>query len=156
MIRRATDADTGRIAEILVFNNRIFYSPIFRDLWFSFGEYTVLAACREVRSSPEFAGGVYVWDDGVIRGFAAVVGHELTKLYVDPFFQHQGIGAHLPDYAVKTCGARTLWALEKNEGALRFYARHGFKPAGEWQYEAGTTERLVRLERKEYKRVRKS
>ena len=144
MIRRATDADTGRIAEILVFNNRIFYSPIFRDLAFSFGAYTVLAACREVRSSPEFAGGVYVWDDGVIRGFAAVVGRELTKLYVDPFFQHQGIGA------------RTLWALEKNEGALRFYARHGFKPAGEWKYEEGTTERLVRMERKEYKRVRKS
>ena len=75
MIRRETDADTGSIAEILVFNNRICYYPIFRDLDFSFGEYTVLAACREVRTSPEFAGGVYVWDDGVIRGFAAVVGN---------------------------------------------------------------------------------
>lgn len=148
MIRRATDADTGRIAEMLVFNNRIFYYPIFHDLAFSFGEYTVLAACREVRTSPEFAGGVYVWDDGVIRGFAAVVGRELTKLYVDPFFQRQGIGARLLDYAVKTCGARTLWALEKNEGALRFYARHGFEPTGEWKYEEGTRERLVCMELK--------
>lgn len=84
----------------------------------------------------------------MIRGFAAVVGRELTKLYVDPFFQHQGIGAHLPDYAVKVCGARTLWALEKNEGALRFYARHGFKSTGEWKYEEGTRERLVRMELK--------
>ena len=148
MIRRATDADTGRIAEILVFNNRIFYYPIFHDLEFSFGEYTMLAACREVRSSPEFAGEVYVLDDGVIRGFAAVVGRELTKLYVDPFFQHQGVGARLLAWAVDTCGARTLWALEKNEGALRFYARHGFRLTGEWKYEEGTRERLVRMELK--------
>ena len=76
------------------------------------------------------------------------VGRELAKLYVDPFFQRQGIGARLLDWAVRACGARTLWALEKNEGALRFYARHGFALTGEWKYEEGTTERLVRLELK--------
>ena len=38
-----------------------------------------------------------------------------------------------------------LWALEKNTRAIAFYARHGFAPTGERQYEEGTTEELIRL-----------
>ena len=42
-------------------------------------------------------------------------------------------------------GCRFLWALEKNERALRFYERHGFTDTGERKYEDGTTEYLVKL-----------
>ena len=42
---------------------------------------------------------------------------------------------------------RRMWALEKNEKALAFYGRHGFFPNGVWQYEEGTVERLLLLER---------
>jgi len=38
-----------------------------------------------------------------------------------------------------------LWAIEKNTGAIRFYAKHGFFPNGERKFEEGTTEYLVKL-----------
>ena len=38
-----------------------------------------------------------------------------------------------------------LWALEKNEGARRFYNRHGFIENGEKEFEEGTTEYIVRM-----------
>ena len=34
---------------------------------------------------------------------------------------------------------------EKNAGALRFYARHGFVPTGARQLEEGTPEYLIQL-----------
>ena len=33
---------------------------------------------------------IYVFDDGVIRGFIEMNGTQLSKIYVDSFFQSQG------------------------------------------------------------------
>ena len=35
---------------------------------------------------------IYVFDDGVIRGFIEMNGTQLSKIYVDSFFQSQGVG----------------------------------------------------------------
>ena len=50
-------------------------------------------------------------------------------------------------YAIDVCNTNTLWALEKNERAIRFYERHGFKVTADRKTEEDTTEYLVRLER---------
>ena len=42
-IRKATEEDLSRIAEIFVFNNRINYFPIFKQEDFSFGELQVVS-----------------------------------------------------------------------------------------------------------------
>ena len=72
---------------------------------------------------------------------------EVKKLYVDCFFESKGIGGKLLEFAIKSFDVRYLWALEKNERALAFYERHGFHYEGVWQYEEGTTERLLKMER---------
>ena len=43
MIRKATEEDLSRVAEIFVFNNRINYFPIFKQEEYSFGELQVVS-----------------------------------------------------------------------------------------------------------------
>ena len=144
-IRQAEARDASRLAEIIVFNNRVNYFPIFRDEGFSFGEVQVLPLARKYLEDPGHLRRIRVYDDGVVKGLVDVNGEEIEKLYVEPAFQGRGIGAALLEYAVTRLGANWLWALEKNDGALRFYARHGFTPTGERKFEEGTPEYLVKL-----------
>lgn len=83
-----------------------------------------------------------------MSGFVQMEGTEICKLYVDPFFQSGKIGARLLEYAVREFHADHLWALEKNARALSFYRSHGFRLTGEKQFEEGTTEYIVKLERR--------
>ena len=144
MIRRAEEKDLGRIAEILVFNNRLNFFPIFRDEEYSFGEMTVEKQKCALREGLD---GTYVYEDGILRGFIRVSGTEIVRLYVEPALQGKGVGAALLEFAAENCGADHLWALEKNTGALRFYARHGFVPSGERQHEEDTAEWLILLKK---------
>lgn len=72
---------------------------------------------------------------------------EICKLYVDTFFQSEGIGGKLLDFAVKELHADNLWALEKNVRAISFYQKHGFYLTGQKKFEEGTTEYLVEFKR---------
>ena len=146
-IRRAAERDVSRIAEILVFNNRIQYWPIFRDDAYSFGQLQVLPVAGEYLSDRERLDSTFVYDDGVVKGLVQVSHGEVKKLYVDPCFQGVGIGAALLRYAVEQLGAVSLWALEKNTRAVAFYQKHGFHRTGHRTLEEGTTEYLVRMER---------
>ncbi len=74
-------------------------------------------------------------------------GTEICKLYVDTFFQNEGIGSELIEFALKELHADHLWALEKNVRAILFYQRHGFHLTGQRKLEEDTTEYLVQLER---------
>ena len=143
-VRKATSADVSRIAEIRVFVNRTSFYPIFGDIGYSFGEMQVLPVAHEY-AREEILQNIFVYDDGTVKGFMQMDGSEVKTLYVDSFFQSCGVGSALLRYAVENLGADHLWALEKNTGALRFYARHGFLPTGERQLEEGTTEYLVAL-----------
>ena len=146
-IRPALPMDASRIAEIIVFNNRLNFFPIFGDEGYSFGEMQVMPMAQAFLEDANRIKSTYVYDDGVVKGLLTVRGDEIEKLYVEPALQGQGVGAALLEYAVSKLGARWLWALEKNEGALRFYGRHGFAPTGERKFEDDTTEYLVKLER---------
>ena len=65
---------------------------------------------------------------GQVLGFAGVSGGELTHLYTDPDAQNRGVGSALLAHAksLRPDGLE-LWVFQRNEGARRFYERHGFR-----------------------------
>lgn len=146
-IRKARIEDLSRVAEIYVFNNRMNFFPIFKDEEFSFGELQVVSLIDNYFKKDEIIKNIYVFDNGFIKGFVQMNGTEICKLYVDTFFQSEGIGSELIEYAIRELQANHLWALEKNVRAISFYQRHGFHLTDRKKFEADTTEYLVKLER---------
>ena len=147
-IRKAALQDVSRIAEISVFTKRMNYRPIFQNDKVSFGEIQVLPLAQEYMADPEKLENIWVYDDEFVKGFIHVKGDRIEELYVDSFFQSQGIGAVLIDYAIQEFDARYLFVLEKNERAIRFYKRHGFSLTDERELEEGTTEYIIKMKRR--------
>ncbi len=147
MIRKATIKDISRISEILVFVKRMNYRSIFNDDSVSFGEIQVLSVAKEY-SAPELLNDIWVYEaDGIVKGLIRIVDREIVELYVEHFFQGQGIGAELIEFAKKEHDVNCLWVLEKNTSAIRFYQAHGFNVTDTKQLEEGTPEYKVRMER---------
>ena len=147
VIRKAKYADRSRIAEILVFVKRIKFRPIFQNDDYSFGELQVLPVAQEY-GQPDKLDHIFVYDeDGIVKGLIRIEGDEIVELYVDYFFQNQGVGGALIEFAKERFAVKFLWALEKNEDAIRFYHAHGFHVTNTKKLEEDTTEYLVRLER---------
>ena len=140
MVRKATINDLSRIAEIQVFNYRLYFYPIFRSDEYYFDELRVPSLMQEYENSLD---SLYVYDDGVVKGFIKIEGTYIARLYVEPVLQNASIGSRLLEYAVREHHADHLWVLEKNEPAIRFYKRHGFRATGEKKQESGTAEYLV-------------
>ena len=145
MIRKANDKDLARIAEILIFNYRLYFYPIFQSDEYYFDELQVPSLMKEFESQID---SLYVYDDGVVKGFIKIEGTYIARLFVEPVLQNASIGSKLLEYAVKEHNADHLWALEKNTRAVRFYERHGFIATGEKKPEEGTTEYLILLKKK--------
>ncbi|MBQ6806377.1 MAG: GNAT family N-acetyltransferase [Lachnospiraceae bacterium] len=143
-IRQARCEDIERIAEILVFNYRLNFYPIFRDDSFYFEE---LKISKQIANYVNDLDSIWVYDDGVIKGFIQIEKEEVKKLFVEPALQGKSIGAELLEYAIAEKNVNFLWALEKNTKAIAFYKRHGFDITNEKKYEEDTTEFLVRMER---------
>ena len=146
-IRKASVRDISRIAEILIFTKRMNYRPIFRNDKVSFGEMQVLPLAQDYIDHPEKLENIWVYDDEFVKGVLHAEKHELLELYVDTFFQNEGIGSKLIEFAVDKLGVRYLNVLEKNINAIRFYQRHGFVLTQEKQLEQGTNEFVVKMKR---------
>ena len=145
MIRKASMGDISRIAEILVFVKRMKYRPIFQDDDFSFNQLQVLTVAEQY-GRPEVLNHIWVYDDGITKGLIHIEGQEIAELYVDYFFQDQGVGSELIEFAKANFPVSFLWAIEKNTDAIRFYQAHGFHLTQHRQLEEGTTEYLVKME----------
>ena len=145
-IRKAAIQDLSRIAEILVFVKRMNYRRIFQDDAVSFGVLQVLSVAEEY-ADPEILEHIWVYDDGFVKGLIHREGKQIRELYVDSFFENQGIGAELIEFAKREFGAASLWVLEKNTGAIRFYEAHGFRRTDTRKLEEGTAEYIVMMER---------
>jgi len=64
-------------------------------------------------------------------GIVSVDINLIEHLYVLPERQGQGYGSRLLTFAIERChGTPTLWVLNSNERARRFYERRGFHPTG--------------------------
>ena len=143
-IRQARYEDIERIAGILVFNYRLNFYPIFQDDSFYFEE---LKVSKQIANYVNDLDSIWVYDDGVVKGFIQIEKNEVRKLFVEPVLQGKSIGAKLLEYAIAEKNVSFLWALEKNTKAIAFYKRHGFEITNEKKYEEDTTEFLVRMER---------
>ena len=146
-IRKASVRDISRIAEILIFTKRMNYRPIFRNDKVSFGEMQVLPLAQDYIDHPEKLENLWVYDDEFVKGILHAERQELLELYVDAFFQNEGIGSKLMKFAVDKLEVRSLNVLEKNTNAIRFYQRHGFVLTQEKQLEQGTNEFVVKMKR---------
>jgi putative acetyltransferase len=123
------------------------YRSIFHDDSVSFGEIQVLPVAEEY-SAPEILNNIWVYEaEGIVKGLIRIVDKEIVELYVEYFFQGQGIGAELIEFAKYEHDANCLWVLEKNTSAIRFYQAHGFNVTDTKQLEEGTPEYKVRMER---------
>ena len=143
-IRQATINDLVRIAEIFVFNYSLNFYPIFQEDTFYFEELTVF---NMVESFAKELDSIWVYDDGVVKGFIQIEKREVKRLFVEPVLQGKAIGTELLEYGIVEMDANHLWALEKNIKAIAFYKRHGFDTTNEKKYEEDTTECLVRMEK---------
>ena len=147
MIRQATIADASRIAEILIFSKRMNYRTIFHNDAVSFGEMQVYPLAKNYIDNPQELNGIWVYDDEFVKGMIHISENQILELYVDSFFENQGIGSNLIKFAIEQMRCDYLWVLEKNVKALRFYQRHGFVITEEKQYEEGTTEYIIKMKR---------
>ena len=141
-VRKAENRDLIRIAEIFIFNYRLNFYPIFKNDDFYFIELQVdkMAECFKCCIN-----NLWVYDDGVVKGFIEIETGEVKKLFVEPVLQGNSIGSDLLNFALENFQAKFLWALEKNTRAINFYKRHGFVLTNEKELEEGTEEYLVKL-----------
>ena len=146
MIRKATKEDASRIAEILVFVKRMKYRPIFKDDAYAFVEMQVLPVAKKYVEEG-IINNMFVYDDGIVKGLIHIEENEIVELYVDHFFQGQGIGSALVEYAKEQFPITCLWVIEKNSDAIGFYEAHGFHLTSTKKLEEGTTEYIVKMER---------
>ncbi len=119
MIRRATEADAAEVSRVFVAaRDAMPYLPRIDD------EHRPVLGGWFIERGPVFVDE----DDGRVLGFSGVKDGELTHLYVDPAAQNRGVGSRLMEHAKAESGdSLYLWVFQKNEGARRFYERHGFR-----------------------------
>ncbi len=147
MIRQAVKNDASRIAEILIFTKRMNYRRIFQNDLVSFGEMQVYPLAKDYIDNPDKLKGIWVYDDGIVKGMVHIQEKRIEELYVDSFFENQGIGTELMEFAIERMGCNSLWVLEKNTKAIHFYKKHGFLFTGERRLQEGTTEFLLEMGR---------
>ena len=71
---------------------------------------------------------VWVWQEVAVLGFIALDATTVDYLYLEPKVTGRGIGSALLDHAKKRRPKGfTLWTFQQNEGARRFYERHGLR-----------------------------
>ena len=117
-IRQARSEDIERITEILVFNYRLNFYPIFRDDSFYFEE---LKVSEQMGNFVNALDSIWVYDDGVVKGFIQIENAQVKKLFVEPALQGNSIGAELLEYAISERDVNFLWALEKNTKAIALF-----------------------------------
>lgn len=134
MLRKAGNMDISRIAEILIFIKRTTYRPIFKNDNVSFNEMQVLKEIEKL-SQPSALDNIYVYDDGIVKATVKIedIGEKtkVSEFFVDPFFQGEGIGTKILNNVIEKSKEVFLYVLDKNERAIRFYVKMGFKYTGE-------------------------
>jgi GNAT superfamily N-acetyltransferase len=134
-IRDAVSDDARALAAVHEASAKTAYREIFAGVPFRAPSHEDWLA--EIRDSTVLVAE----QDGVVAGFVIGgrsrdpdgEGGEIYSLYVAPVHWGHGLGSRLLAEAVRRLaplGPMTLWVLEKNHAARRFYERHGWSPDG--------------------------
>ncbi|MFJ8910141.1 GNAT family N-acetyltransferase [Amycolatopsis sp. NPDC102389] len=138
-VRLATVEDAWPIAEVNVRSWQSAYQGLLPELYLRDLSVEARAArWQRTLADPAHRGDILVLvEDGVLLGFTAVDRSrgELRAIYLEPERWGTGLGRLLLDAAVaalRDAGHReaTLWVLETNERAQRFYSAGGWTPDG--------------------------
>ncbi len=155
IIRRATPDDAARLSALATRTFVQAFGHLYpaEDLRDFLADSYAVDKQRRILEHPDYA--VFLLErDGEAVGHAAVgpcgLPHadvqpgdgELKRLYLVADAQNGGHGGRLFQTAIDWLlrdGPRTLWigVWSQNEGAQRFYARHGFHPVGEYFFPVG-------------------
>lgn len=134
MLRPAEEKDISRIAEILIFTKRDTYRSIFNNDDVSFNKMQVLNEIRRLNNSDSL-NNLYVYDDGIVKAIITLENKgpwlNIKEFFVDPFFQHNGIGTKILKEVFLRNDKFLLYVLDKNKRAIDFYEKMGFKYSGE-------------------------
>ena len=133
MLRKAENKDIPRIAEIIIFTKRVTYRPIFQNDNVSFNEMQVIKEIERLKQ-PNELDNVYVYDDGIVKATIkaeTVQGKtNVSDFLVDTFFQGEGIGTKILTEIMNKSKDVSLYVLDKNEKAIKFYEKLGFQYSG--------------------------
>jgi putative acetyltransferase len=113
----------------------------------SFGEMQVYPLAKRYIDNPQELDEIWVYDDEFVKGMIHISENQILELYVDFFFENQGVGSTLIQFAIEQKQCDFLWVLEKNRKAIRFYQRYGFTITEEKKYQEGTAEFIVKMNR---------
>jgi GNAT superfamily N-acetyltransferase len=140
-VRRATAADADGIARVQERGWQVAYRHVFPPERLDAGGFIHVDRWRTRLETPPRGWSTFVAVDGSVLGFASVgpsrdedaVG-ELYAIYVDPGSWGSGSGPALLERAeahlARDYVQATLWVLEENPRARRFYERAGWAPDG--------------------------
>lgn len=123
MIRKFRNEDLEQIMQLWLQSNIQAHSFIEKTYWKSH--------YNEVRKMlPEAE--IYVFDSGEgILGFLGLQEDYIAGIFVEENSRGRGIGKHLLHCAKQNRDSLSLHVFTKNERAVRFYEKEGFKITGE-------------------------
>lgn len=135
MIRKWRRTDLDAISLIWLETNIKAHDFIAAEYW-----QQQLPAVKEMLPQAD----LYLWEsEGQIKGFMGLMDNYIAGIFVLEEAQGQGIGKQLLDYAKNISERLVLKVYEKNQGAMKFYKREGFRiesrgldeSTGETEYE---------------------
>lgn len=119
MIRKFKLSDIDRVMQIWFDVNTQTHNFISQGYWKDNFD-----AVREMLPQSE----LYVYEmDSDIQGFIGLTDNYVAGIFVDKNMQSKGIGKRLLGYVKLIKDSLTLQVYKKNERAVRFYEREGFK-----------------------------
>jgi diamine N-acetyltransferase len=149
LIRKATESDGPRIAEIQCYGWRFAYKDIISEKYL-YTKVSVYDRAKRFYDKKEYEDRFfYVFeDDELVHGFMRMracrnedkkEAFELCVLYVEPLLQGRGTGTALLQFCEQTAIAQgineiVLWVLRENKKARGFYEKNGYAPDGKTQY----------------------
>ena len=160
MIRKLELNDIPRVAEIQIYAWRVSDRGVLTDEYL-FKDMLVVKRMEYFEKCVKDNDEIYVYDDGVVKAFLTVgkckdedktSAFMMWSIYVDPFFQRNGIGSLLIEHFENIARQRNftgacLWVMEHNQNARTFYEKFDYAPDGKKEtYNLGTSEmRYVKI-----------
>ncbi|MFC3120148.1 GNAT family N-acetyltransferase [Agaribacter flavus] len=98
------------------------------ELRFEEGEFVLIRLEEDPKRFPKvMESNIFVYEDGIVLGFGAILKSEIRALFVAPSARGRGIGKSLLECLLaKSLGNTSLWVTRSNIPAIQLYKSYGF------------------------------